>query len=179
VDRGKVKKITEKARKIKIFAMDVDGVLTDGRIAIYESGEELKFWNVKDRIVFFILKRLGYKICWISGRKCAQVKNMAKDLLVDGVWIGTLEKLPVYEELKKRFKVADEEVFFMGDDLVDIPVLKKCGISFCPSDACQEVKEVCDVVLEKKGGDGAFREAVEFVLKAKNQWKNVQKFYGF
>jgi len=179
VDRGKVKKITEKARKIKIFAMDVDGVLTDGRIAIYESGEELKFWNVKDRIAFFILKRLGYKTCWISGRNCTQVQNMAKDLLVDGVWLGVLQKVPVYKELKKKFKVRDEEILFIGDDLVDISILKKCGLSFCPSDACEEVKKVCDIVLKKKGGDGAFREAVEIVLKAKEQWKDVQKFYGF
>jgi YrbI family 3-deoxy-D-manno-octulosonate 8-phosphate phosphatase len=175
----KMKEIFAKAKKIKVFAMDVDGVLTDGKLIFSESGFEMKGWNVRDRIAFYILNRLGYKTCWISGRKCREVSRRAKDLRINGVFLGVKNKTLLWEKILKNFKAESASILYIGDDLVDAGLLKKAGLSVCPADAPADVKNLCDFVAKSRGGDGVFREVVELVLKAQNKWKDVLQYYGF
>lgn len=166
-----------KAEKIKVFAMDVDGVLTDGRLVFLESGEELKSWNVKDRIAFYILRRLGYPICWISGRKSPTVQRVAQDMGIEGIYLGIKDKLEVWEKVKKQFSVTDDEILYIGDDLVDISLLKRAGISVCPRDAASEIKSLCDAVSSSNGGGGVLRETAEIILKAQGRWREALEHY--
>ena len=169
--------ISAKAKKIKVFAMDVDGVLTDGRLVFLESGEELKSWNVKDRIAFYILRRLGYAICWISGRKSPTVQRVAEDMGIDGIYLGIKDKLKVWEKVKKQFTARDEEILYIGDDLVDISLLKRAGLAVCPRDGVEEIKKLCDVVSSHNGGCGVLREISEKILKAQGKWREAVDYY--
>lgn len=171
-------KAAAKAKKIKVFAMDVDGVLTNGRLVFLESGEELKSWNVKDRIAFYILRRLGYPICWISGRKSPTVRRVAEDMEIDGIYLGIKDKLKVWEKVKKQFRAGEDEILYIGDDLVDISLLKRAGFSVCPKDAAAEIKELCDKVSSFNGGCGVLRETAEMVLKAQGRWQEALEHYS-
>ncbi|MCD6413917.1 MAG: HAD hydrolase family protein [Elusimicrobia bacterium] len=171
--------IAGKAKKIKVFAMDVDGVLTDGKINFSERGFESKAWNVKDRIAFYILRRLGYKTCWISGRSGKEVCRRARDLKINEVFLGVKDKTVLWSSLLEKFRVKPSEVLYIGDDLVDIGILKRASIAVAPADAAEEVKKVCDFVTSARGGDGVFREVAEKILKAQNRWKEVLRHYGF
>jgi len=169
--------VLAKAKKIKVFAMDVDGVLTDGRLVFLESGEELKSWNVKDRIAFYILRRLGYAICWISGRKSPTVQRVAEDMEIEGIYLGIKDKLKVWEKVKKQFGAGDEEILYIGDDLVDISLLKRAGFAVCPRDAADEIKKLCDMTSSFDGGNGVLRETAEKILKAQGKWREAVDYY--
>ncbi|MBA3065384.1 HAD hydrolase family protein [bacterium] len=169
--------ISAKAKKIKVFAMDVDGVLTNGKLIFLESGEELKSWNVKDRIAFYILKRLGYGVCWISGRKSVTVQRVAEDMEIKGIYLGIKDKMKVWEKVKKKFGVEGNEILYIGDDLVDITLLKRAGIAVCPRDGAEEIKNLCDIISSVNGGDGVLRDAAEKILKAQGKWREAVDFY--
>ena len=177
--RSKRKNIKRKVEKIKMIGMDIDGVLTPGDIVIMESGEEVKSWNVKDRIAFRLARNAGgIKFAWISGRKCKQVKERAKDLEIEAVYLKELDKLRAFKEILRKFKLEKDEFAYIGDDLVDISILKRCGFSVCPKDSPEELKEVCDYVSKYDGGRGVLREVVEIVLKSQNRWeKATEKYY--
>ena len=122
------KKISEKAKKIKLIAMDVDGVLTPGDIVIMESGEEVKSWNAKDRLGIFLTRNAGgMKFAWVSGRKSRQVEERAEELNIDAVYLGTLSKMPAFNDMHERCKLKGDEIAYIGDDLVDLPLLKRAG----------------------------------------------------
>lgn len=169
------KEIVRRAKKIKLFAMDVDGVLTDGSIIILNSGEEVKFWNVRDRIGFFMLNRSGadFKLAWITGRESPQVETRAHELHVHSLYQKSEDKGKALNEILRRFNLKPEEVLFIGDDLVDLPALKIAGLSVCPSDAADTVKAACHWVTKFPGGRGVFRETVDVVLKAQGLWSAV------
>jgi len=170
------KRIKEKAKRIKLIVMDVDGVLTPGDVT-FINGKEVKFWYARDRIAFYILKRIGdIKTCWLTGRSSLEVKKRAKELgaiLFDGV----KRKKDIWKDILKRFKVKKEEVAYIGDDIVDLYPIKNSGLSFAPKDACYDVKKAVDYVTEAKGGRGVFREVVEIILKAKGLWKKALSYY--
>lgn len=172
------KKITSKAVKIKLIAMDIDGVLTHGDIVIMESGEEIKSWNAKDRLGIFAARNAGgIRFAWISGRKCRQVEDRAKELGIEAVYLGSLDKKNAFRALLKKFKLKSDEVAYIGDDLVDIPLLRKTGLSASPADAVNEVKNIVDYVCRAKGGQGVLREVIELVLKSQGKWqKAIKKF---
>ncbi|MFH1957277.1 MAG: HAD hydrolase family protein [bacterium] len=157
--------------------MDIDGVLTDGRI-VFCKGEEIKYWNVKDRIAFFILNRAGYKTVWISGRKSREVEKRAGDLKIKGVFLGVKNKLKIWKIVLNKFKIKREEILYIGDDLVDLPLLKSAGLSAAPADAADDIRKICDIVTRSAAGEGVLREITEFVLKTQNKWKNVLNYYA-
>ncbi len=167
--------IGERAKKIRLFAMDVDGVLTDGSIIVLNSGEEVKFWNVRDRIGFFMLKRspVDFTLAWITGRESPQVETRAKELHVHSLYQKSEDKGKALFEVLRRFNLQPAEALFIGDDLVDLPALKMAGLAVCPSDAADEVKAVCHWVTQVPGGRGVFRETVDTVLKAQGLWPAV------
>jgi len=176
--KNKKPEIIKKAKKIKVFAMDIDGVLTDGSL-IFCNEEEIKSWNVKDRITFFILHRLGYKTLWISGRGCRDVKDRANDLKITEVFLNVKDKLKIFRRSLKKLRVTPEEVLYAGDDLVDLSILKRAGLSACPEDAASDVRKNCDIVTRCAGGAGVLRELAEFVLKSQNKWKKALEYYAF
>jgi len=171
------KRIIEKAKKIKLIVMDVDGVLTPGDVT-FINGREVKFWYARDRIAFYILKRTGLlKTAWLTGRVSEEVKKRGKELGIDALYFGVKKKKDVWENILKKFKVKKSEVAYIGDDIVDLYPAKNCGLSFAPSDSCCDIKKTVDFITESRGGRGVFREVVELILKAKGKWKEVIRYY--
>jgi len=169
------KKILEKAKKIKLIGMDIDGVLTGGEIVVLNSGEEVKFWNVKDRFGFALAHKSGsgLKFVWITGRESKEVERQAKEIGIDAVYQNCQDKLSAFKEVLKNFSLKQEGVAYIGDDLMDLPVLKRVGFSICPNDAPEELKKIVDHISPFPGGGGVFREVIEIVLKAKNLWRKT------
>lgn len=177
----KLKKILDKLKNVKLFLLDVDGVLTKGELIILNDKKniELKIWDIKDRFAFTMLRKaeLNIKLGWISGRGCKELEQRAKELKIDFFYQWVKNKLEVYNEILNITKLKNEDVVYIGDDWLDIPVLKRVGVSICPKDAVKEVKKYVDYISKYNGGCGVFRETVELILKAKNVFDKVFSLY--
>lgn len=160
--------LKEKAKKIRFLLLDVDGILTDGRIFVDSYGNELKAFHIHDGHGIYLLKQSGIEVGIISGRSSKAVEFRAKELHIHEVHQNARDKVKIYEEIKTRHGLADEDVAFMGDDLIDLPLLHRVGLSATAVDAVDEVKEVVDMVTGKRGGEGAVREVIDFILKTKS-----------
>jgi YrbI family 3-deoxy-D-manno-octulosonate 8-phosphate phosphatase len=160
--------IKEKASKIKLMAFDVDGVFTDGSIIYDENGKETKVFNAKDGQGIVCVEKAGIITAIITARKNGTVEHRAKNLGITELHQGIKYKLPVLEEIIKKYNFTFENVSYMGDDLPDICILEKVGLACCPKDAVDEVKNICDFVSTKDGGRGAIRELCDFVLRSQN-----------
>jgi 3-deoxy-D-manno-octulosonate 8-phosphate phosphatase (KDO 8-P phosphatase) len=171
-------KLDEKARKIKLLLLDVDGVLTDGSIIIDHAGEEIKVFNVRDGVAIKWLQRMGVEVAILSGRHSPALSARAKELGIERVITGKIDKLPSFEKLLEETGLKPEQIAFMGDDLYDLPVLKRAGISACPSDAVKEVKNICDYICAAQGGRGAVREVAELLLKSQDKWRDLLTKYN-
>lgn len=159
--------------KIRIVATDVDGVLTDGRIS-YDTGEKQnKLFSVKDGLAFRLLKKSGLKSVIISGKRIGEARKRFYDVGVDFIFEEVENKLYLMKQLCQDNGILMEEVCFIGDDILDIPLLKEAGFSVAPSDAVKEVKDIVMYVTSKSGGNGAFRECVEIILKGQHKWEKV------
>lgn len=167
----------EKARKTECFIFDVDGVLTDRGIYIGEKGELFKPFNGHDGLGIKLWHGEGKKSAVITGRKSEMVRMRAETLGVTAIWQGNPDKRQAYNELKEKFGLQDEQIAYIGDDLIDLPIMKQVGFSVAVADAVSEVKEIADYVTNISGGHGAVREAIEFVLKAQGRWDNIIKNY--
>jgi 3-deoxy-D-manno-octulosonate 8-phosphate phosphatase (KDO 8-P phosphatase) len=174
------KKILEKAKKIKVLLSDVDGVLTKGELILLDDGEEVKVWDIKDRLAYTLIRKSGLeiKLGWISGRGCKQLEDRAKELKLTYFYQNVKDKLVVYNEILKLSKCLPEEIAYIGDDWLDIPVLKRVGLSVCPKDAVEEVKKYVNFISSYNSGCGVFREVVELILKAQNKWDYVFSIYN-
>lgn len=168
--------VEERAKKIKLLILDVDGVLTDSRIIYDNYGDEIKCFNVYDGFGMTLLYRAGIRSAILTAKKTNIVMRRAKDMRVAKVYSG-YKKLEIYEKAIKKFKVKDEEVCFVGDDFIDLPVLKRVGLSVAPPEAIEEVKNSCHYITKKSGGKGAVREVVEMILKSQRLWYNVTSEY--
>ncbi len=162
--------IEERLKKIKVVVMDVDGVLTDGKIIVDSNGVESKNFDVQDGLGIVYLKKCGIKTAIISARLSEVVKFRANDLSIDQVFVGVYPKIGAYEEMRKNFGVSDEEICFIGDDVVDLSVLKRVGLAVAVDNAVFEVKRAAHYVTKRSGGNGAVREVIELILKAKGLW---------
>ncbi len=169
--------IIEKAKKVKILMLDVDGVMTDGSIYYDGAGESIKVFNVHDGSAIVWLQRAGFEVALLSGRECASLLARAKDLGIKTVMANAKIKLPVFKDYLERTGVDPETIAFMGDDLFDLTVLRRVGLSLAPADAAQEVKDEVDWVAGKPGGRGAVREACELILKATGKWEEITARY--
>jgi 3-deoxy-D-manno-octulosonate 8-phosphate phosphatase (KDO 8-P phosphatase) len=167
----------EKVKHLKLLMLDVDGVLTDGKIIYNDRGEELKAFDVRDGHGIKLLMRSGVKVVLITGRKSRVVVHRARDLGITQVYQKATNKVEVYEKILRQKKLVDREVGFVGDDLVDIPVLRRAGFSATVSDAIPEVKKIVDYITTKRGGEGAVREICELLLKLQNRWEKVTETY--
>ena len=164
-------------RDIKLVVMDVDGVLTDGTIAIDEAGGETKHFNVRDWTGIVYLERAGIRTAILSGRTASAVTHRAKEAGVSEVHQGAKDKLPVLREMMKRLGLRPEEVAYIGDDLMDIPVAREVGFAVAVADAHEELKSRCHHVTAAPGGRGAVRELAEHILKAQDKWSTIMKRY--
>lgn len=171
--------LLRKAKKIKLIAMDIDGVLTTGSIIVLESGEEVKAWNVRDRIAFYYARQVksGLLFAWISGRGSHQLEMRAQEIGIDALYQNCMKKSKALHEIARKYSLSLDEIAYIGDDLIDLPVLVKAGLSVCPRDAVPEVQDRVDLVSAYIGGKGVLREAVEIVLKAQGMWKKLVHEY--
>jgi len=168
--------IEERAKKIKLLILDVDGVLTDGRIVYDNFGDELKFFNVNDGLGVFLLRKAGIKTVIITAKKTRAVLKRAKDMRIVAVYSNHY-KLSIYKKVLKKFHVKDEEVCFMGDDLLDLSIIKRAGLAAVPPNAIDEVRTLAHYVTKKPGGKGAVREVTEIILKSQGLWgKAISKY---
>jgi 3-deoxy-D-manno-octulosonate 8-phosphate phosphatase (KDO 8-P phosphatase) len=169
--------LTAKIRKIKFIALDVDGVLTDGGIIIAGDGSELKRFDVKDGSGISLARHVGLKFAVISGRYSKVITLRAKELKIKAVYQGVIEKLKAYNKMKKKFKLKDDEICFIGDEIIDLPVFEKCGFSAAPADAVAEIKAAADYVCKKSGGRGCVREVINMILKSRGLWQKAVNRY--
>lgn len=158
--------LIEKAKKIKIMAFDVDGVMTDGSVTYDENGVEYKTFNVKDGHGLVRMAQSGFVTAIITARNNGTVKHRAENLNITELYQGQKYKLPALEEIMKKYNLTFENVSYMGDDLPDLCILEKVGLACCPADAVEEVLGVADFVSVKNGGRGAVRELCDFILDA-------------
>jgi 3-deoxy-D-manno-octulosonate 8-phosphate phosphatase (KDO 8-P phosphatase) len=161
--------LDERARGIRLAIFDVDGVFTDGTLYIdAEGGEGLKAFNILDGHGVKLMRATGVKTAMLSGRKSKPVAHRAKELGIEFVIQGTGDdKVPHYERLLKKLKLSEDECSYMGDDLQDIPVLKRCGFAVAPSNAVEEVRAVAHYVTKARGGHGAVRELCDVIRRAR------------
>lgn len=151
--------------RIKLFAMDVDGVLTDGGMYYSEQGEMLKRFNTRDGMGIELLRKSGIIPVIITQEESKIVLKRAEKLKVEEVHVGIGDKLRVIKELAQKYNLSLDEVAYIGDDVNDLAILRKVGLSFAPNDAIPEVKQIVHQVLSRKGGEGVVREAVNFILQ--------------
>lgn len=168
--------IIARACKIKLLILDVDGVMTDGKIYYGNFGDELKTFDVKDGFGIALLKRAGIETVIITAKKSKVARLRAKDLGIRWVY-ENYSKLKVFNKVLKKFRITKEEVCFIGDDLIDIPILKNTGLSVTVPQAVQEVKAVASYITKANAGCGAVREICELILKSQGKWDEVVRRY--
>jgi len=156
--------------KIKTFIFDVDGVLTDGKILITSEGDLLRSFDTKDGYAMKCALVKGYKIVIITVGRNEGVRERFKELGVYDIYMSAHHKLDAYQDLQDNYNLNPDEILYIGDDVPDIPVMKKVGVSCCPADAVSDVKAMADYISHKKGGEGCVREIIEQVLRVQGQW---------
>lgn len=162
---------------IKLLILDVDGVMTDGRITYDNDGGELKSFDVKDGHGLKLLQRAGIEIGIITGRQSAVVARRAAELGIELVYQGAKDKLVPFNEILEKLRISAEEVAYVGDDVVDLPVMRRVGFAVTVADAVEDVKPFADLVTARDGGRGAVREVCDFLLKKSGRWDAVANRY--
>jgi 3-deoxy-D-manno-octulosonate 8-phosphate phosphatase (KDO 8-P phosphatase) len=175
--------VLARARKIKLFLMDVDGTLTDGGVcliaATVASGEgestvtEMKVFNAQDGQGLSLAQTMGIQTGFITGRRSPAVAKRAAELRVSFVHLGQAKKMQAFEDCMKQAGVTEDEVAYLGDDLPDMPLAQRSGLGVCVADGAPELKQVCHFVTQRPGGRGAAREVVELILKAQGRWEEA------
>lgn len=166
-----------KAARIRLFLFDVDGVLTDGTVVMHAEGSESKGFNIRDGAAIVWAQRAGLTVGLLSARSSGATAHRAAQLAVRIVEQGVRSKLKAYEQIARDARMADADIAYMGDDLLDLPVLARAGLAAAPSDAAPEVRERVHWVSSYGGGRGAARELIEVVLRAQQRWDEVVRQY--
>lgn len=166
-----------KFRKIKLLLLDVDGVLTDGRIIYDSRGRDSKFFDVHDGLGVYVLHKAGIKTVLITAKSSKTIKPRARDMRVAEIFADIFPKTAVLERILKKYKVSLDEICFIGDDLVDLSLMRKVGLPVAVANASSEIKEAATYITNRLGGRGAVREVAEIILKSQNKWKDILDFY--
>ena len=164
------KNYKELLKEITTFILDVDGVLTNGKILVTSKGKMLREMNTKDGFIIKYALDKGFKIFIISGGTNKGVKERLKDLGIKEIFLGEYTKKDTYEKLIKKYNLKKDEIVYMGDDIPDIPVMKKIGVPCCPNDAVPDVKQMSIYISKKNGGQGCVRDIIEQTLRVQNKW---------
>jgi 3-deoxy-D-manno-octulosonate 8-phosphate phosphatase (KDO 8-P phosphatase) len=169
--------LLERARKTRLLIMDVDGVLTDGRIIQDGHGHELKVFDVKDGHGIVMAHRAKLRTALISGRESETITRRAEELGIELVFQKIWNKLEVYEKILVDTKLTHDKVAYIGDDLIDIPLLRRVGLAVAVADAVDEVKGAAHLITQRPGGQGAVREVIELILRAQDHWDSLIERY--
>ncbi|MBT9332068.1 KdsC family phosphatase [Paracidobacterium acidisoli] len=169
--------LVERARKIRLFLMDVDGTLTDGGVCLISLPEggiaEMKVFNSLDGAGLKLAHIMGIQTGFITGRKSPAVQHRAQELAVDFVYLGQSTKTAAFEECVRKAGVREDEVAYMGDDLPDMPLARRAGLAVAVANAASELKAICHYVTRARGNEGTAREVVELILKAQGRWEEA------
>lgn len=171
--------LVRRAAELEWLLCDVDGVLTDGGLYYDRRGHAMLRFHVRDGLGFVLARRAGLKVALVSGRASAALDHRAAELGLDAVLSGVADKGAALDAFLERHSTAARKVAFIGDDLQDLTVLGRCGLSFAPADAVAEVRAVVHRVLSSPGGRGALREAVELLLRARGDWDRLFTTFTF
>jgi 3-deoxy-D-manno-octulosonate 8-phosphate phosphatase (KDO 8-P phosphatase) len=162
-----------RARKIGFLVMDVDGVLTDGRMILSERGDELKAFHTRDGVAISLAKCAGWRTALVTGETSTIAKARGTKLGVDAVILGARRKAETLEALQAEYDVSADAVAYIGDDLLDVPAMQRVGLAIAVADGAETVRKLAHAVTRAAGGHGAVREAVEWILRAQGRWAAV------
>lgn len=169
--------MSNELNRIKLLLLDVDGVMTDGRIIYLNDGGEAKAFDVKDGHGLKLIQRAGIRVGIITGRQSEIVARRAAELGIEIVYQSAKDKLLPFMEILEKLGLKPDEVAYVGDDLVDLPVMRRAGFSATVADAVDEIKPYVDLVTSRPGGRGAVREVCDFLLKQSGRWSSVTSRY--
>ncbi|MCI0705976.1 MAG: HAD hydrolase family protein [Ignavibacteriae bacterium] len=159
--------LQSKLKKIKLLLLDVDGVMTDGGVYIAESGDRMKKFNIQDGYGIVKLQQRGVRVGIITGGNSKMVQRRAEELGIAEVYQNFDDKITAYERVKQKFNLRDDEIAHIGDDELDLPVLRVVGFSAAPADAVPNVRKAVDFVSKRRGGEGAVREVIDLILQGR------------
>jgi 3-deoxy-D-manno-octulosonate 8-phosphate phosphatase (KDO 8-P phosphatase) len=165
--------IERRASHIKLLLMDCDGVLTDGRLWLLRDGDEQKSFNTHDGLGLSLLHRAGLKSGIITGRTSSAVTRRARELGIEFVRQGNADKIAAFEQVLRQAGVAETEVAFVGDDLTDIPIMRRAELAVAVADAVDETRSVAHYITRAKGGHGAVREVIKLILSSQDRWNDL------
>jgi len=166
-------------KKIKAIAFDVDGVLSADLVTLHPGGEPMRTVNIKDGYAIQLAVKMGLHIAIITGGNTHSVRLRYEHLGVEDIYMKASVKIKIYQEFLSKYGYTDDEVIFMGDDVPDYEVMKRCGCPCCPADACSDIKEISIYVSDKNGGYGCGRDVIEQVLRAQDKWLKDAKAFGW
>ena len=165
--------------RIKSVIFDVDGVLSAETITLHPQGEPMRTVNIKDGYASQLAQKSDLRIAIITGATVQSTLVRYGGLGVEDIYVGAAVKLTAYEDFLGKYGLKDEEILYMGDDIPDFEVMKRCGCPCCPADACDEIKQVSLYISQLKGGQGCARDVIEQVLKAQGKWMNDRTAFGW
>lgn len=163
-------------KHIKLLALDIDGVLTDGRVICMENGDQVRTMNIKDGYALQHAVKSGLDILIISGGNSKGARMRLEALGISNILMGVSDKLPVLEDFCMRHFILPQHVAYMGDDIPDLPCMQWCGLPACPADAAQEIRAISSFISLKNGGNGAVRDVLEQILKSQDKWLGHNAF---
>lgn len=167
----------DKFKNIKLLLLDVDGVLTDGSIVYDDQGKEIKVFNVKDGLGIRLLMNTGIQVGIVTGRSSRALKYRCDNLNISHVFEGVKDKAAILDSIIEQTGLQPEQIAFIGDDLPDLPLMRKIGLPIAVSDAHEKVASEADMITEARGGRGAVREVCEHLLKSQGHWKGILEKY--
>ena len=165
------------AESVQLVVFDIDGVMTDGTISVDDNGVECKQFHVRDGTGIKFLIRSGLRVAVISGRECAANLHRARELGIEDIIQNAKLKLPPYEQLLKKYNLTDEQVCYVGDDLLDLPLVTRAGFGVAVADAVDELRAAADYVTTAPGGRGAVREVADLILRSQAKWDAIMQRY--
>lgn len=166
----------EHLHKINTFIFDYDGVMTNGKVIFLSQQEQLRTGCVKDGYAIQFAAREGYKIAVITGGRSSLIKDRLNEIGISDVFLGTYDKLSVFNDYLAENNLHPDNVLFMGDDIPDYEVMMHCGLPTCPADAAEEIKKISKYISPFKGGEGCVRDVIEQVMKIHGKWMNKNAF---
>ncbi len=166
-------------KKIRAVVFDVDGVLSAETIPMAPDGEPLRTLNIKDGYAIQLAQKQGLRVVILTGGNTQAIRLRYERLGVEDIYMGCAVKIERYEQLKLAYRLFDEQILYMGDDIPDYQAMKRCGCACCPADACSDIKEICCYVSSVKGGYGCGRDVIEQVLRAQGKWLCNEKAFGW
>lgn len=165
--------------KIRAVIFDVDGVLSAETITLHPGGEPMRTVNIKDGYAIQLACKLGLRVAIITGGTTESVRRRYTNLGVEDVYMGCAVKIKTYDEFLLKYGLRDEEILYMGDDIPDYEIMRRCGCPVCPADACPDIKSLSIYISDRKGGHGCGRDVIEQVLRAQGKWLSDAKAFGW